>query len=98
MHELNQNLPLLSILILAPTAGAIIISLIPAAQTKLLRAIAVAVSTIVFALSLPLFFGFINGRTAFQFEEQYVWIPALGATYHVGVDGLSLLMIVLTAF
>ncbi|MGH7453299.1 MAG: NADH-quinone oxidoreductase subunit M, partial [bacterium] len=98
MPDFNTSFPLLSILILAPTAGAIIISLIPAEQTKLLRAIAMAVSTIVFAFSLPLFFGFINGRTAFQFEEQYAWIPALGATYHLGVDGLSLLMIVLTAF
>jgi NADH-quinone oxidoreductase subunit M len=98
MPDLNTSFPLLSILILAPTAGAVIISLIPAEQTRLLRAIAMAVSTAVFALSLPLFFGFANGRTAFQFEEQYAWIPALGATYHVGVDGLSLLMIVLTAF
>jgi len=98
MADLNQDFPLLSFLILAPTAGAIILSLIPADRAKLLRAIALVVSTIIFLFSLPLYFGFNQSRTAFQFEEKYEWIPAFQATYHVGVDGLSLLMILLTAF
>ena len=93
MPEFNQSFPLLSILIFAPTAGAVILSLIPAAQTKLLRSLALAVSVIVFAFSLPLFFDFEPSRTGFQFEEKHAWIPVLGSTYHVGVDGLSLLMI-----
>jgi NADH-quinone oxidoreductase subunit M len=98
MTDLNQNFPLLSFLILAPTAGALLISLIPADRAKLLRAIAFAVSMLVFVFSLPLYFGFDSSRTAFQFEEKYEWIPAFQATYHLGVDGLSLLMILLTAF
>jgi NADH-quinone oxidoreductase subunit M len=92
------DFPLLSILILAPTAGAVIISLIPANRAKWLKMIAMGVSLIVFVFSLPLYFGYDQSRTAFQFEEKYEWIPAFQATYHVGVDGLSLLMILLTAF
>ncbi len=98
MIDLNQNFHLLSFLILAPTAGALLISFIPADRAKLLRAIAFAVSMLVFVFSLPLYFGFDASRTAFQFEEKYEWIPAFQATYHLGVDGLSLLMILLTAF
>lgn len=98
MFELNQNFPLLSILILAPTAGALILSLIPADQTRLLKMIALGVSLIVFVFSLPVYFGFDPSQAAFQFEEKYEWIPAFQATYHLGVDGLSLLMILLTAF
>jgi NADH-quinone oxidoreductase subunit M len=98
MPEFNQNFPLLSLLVFVPAAGALLLSFIPANQTVWQRYLALLVTAAVFVLSLPLFFNFDNARTAFQFEEQYEWIPTLRATYHVGVDGLSLLMVMLTAF
>jgi len=98
MSEFNQNFPLLSFLILAPAIGAIILSFIPGDRTKLLKMVTLGVSLLVFVVSLPLYFGFDQSRTAFQFEEKHEWIPAFQATYHLGVDGLSLLMILLTTF
>ncbi len=98
MFDLNQNFPLLSFLILAPAIGAIILSFIPADRTKLLKMVTLGVSLLVFVVSLPLYLGFDQSRTAFQFEEKYEWIAAFQATYHLGVDGLSLLMIMLTTF
>ncbi|MDZ7342982.1 MAG: NADH-quinone oxidoreductase subunit M [candidate division KSB1 bacterium] len=98
MPAFDQNFPLLSLLVFTPTAGALLLSFIPASRPKWLRQLALLTSTIVFLLSLPLFFNFDPARTAFQFEEHYEWIPALRAAYHLGVDGLSLLMVMLTAF
>jgi NADH-quinone oxidoreductase subunit M len=63
-----------------------------------MRLLALTASVLAFVLSLPLFFNFDSGLTTFQFEERYEWIPALRSTYYVGVDGLSLLMVLLTTF
>lgn len=93
-----DSLPILSLLIFTPLAGALIVSLIPKQNTGLMRGVTLGVTLLVFVISLPLFFNFDNARIAFQFEEQLEWIPAMRATYHVGVDGISLLMVMLTTF
>ncbi len=93
-----NNLPLLTLLIFTPVASAVLVSLIPREYPNLMRTLALAFSLLAFVISLPLFFGFDNQLTSFQFEERAEWIPALRATYHVGVDGISLLMLVLTTF
>ncbi len=93
-----NNLPLLTLLITTPVVGALLVSLIPREYPNLMRTLALAFSLLAFVASLPLFFSFDSGLATFQFEEQYEWIPALRSTYHVGVDGLSLLMVLLTTF
>jgi len=57
-----------------------------------------ATAVVNLALSLPLFFGFQAQGEAVQFAEERLWIGVLGASYHVGVDGLSLLLVLLTTF
>ena len=64
----------------------------------LFRWLALAISLVVFALTLLLWARFDSGSAEFQFIERASWIPAFGIDYYVGVDGISLLLIVLTGF
>ncbi|HTM02963.1 MAG TPA: NADH-quinone oxidoreductase subunit M [Vicinamibacterales bacterium] len=64
----------------------------------LFRWLALAISLVVFALTLLLWARFDSGSADFQFIERASWIPAFGIDYYVGVDGISLLLIVLTGF
>ena len=72
----------------------------PAATTRsaLSRMIALVISLLVFAETLLLWSRFVPGSAEFQFVERHAWIPAFGITYAVGVDGISLLLLVLTGF
>ncbi|MGI8898483.1 MAG: complex I subunit 4 family protein [Pyrinomonadaceae bacterium] len=88
---------LLTILILLPVLGALVAvaySLAPRRQDAHYKWIALAVTTITFALSLLLVGGV--GAAEFRFEENVNWIGAIGARYHLGVDGISLWLVLLT--
>lgn len=88
--------PILSVLVFGPVAGALLLALVPQGSVRLVRGLSLAVTLAVFALSLGLWTGFVP-RGGFQFVERLSWIPSLGAEYHLGVDGLSLLLVLLTA-
>jgi len=92
----DSPFPILSVLVFGPVAGALALALLPQASVRLVRGFSLAVTLAVFALSLGLWTGFAP-REGFQFVERLSWIPALGAEYHLGVDGLSLLLVLLTA-
>ena len=88
---------LLTIIILLPVVGALAIvgySLLPSRREANYKWIALVFSTLEFALSLLLIRG--AGSATFTFVEDVVWIGAIGAHYHVGVDGISLWLVVLT--
>ena len=93
-----MSFPYLTTIIFIPVAGAILIAFLPNLSGRLIKRLA-AVSTLVpLALSLALFFAFDKSPGAagvFQFEEKTSWIPTINAYYHLGVDGLSLPLIVL---
>jgi NADH-quinone oxidoreductase subunit M len=91
---LDQHL--LSIVTLAPAAAAILLGLVPGRAVRLHRWLALAVSVVVFALSCLLWTGFNPDNPGFQLVEQTGWIPQFGITYHVGIDGISLLLVLLT--
>src|SRR5205809_2546816 len=89
---------LLTILILLPVIGAataITYSFTPGARESHHRWIALGFTTFSFLASLLLIQG-ANGNTAFRLEENYSWIVAIGARYHLGVDGISLWLVLLT--
>jgi NADH-quinone oxidoreductase subunit M len=86
----------LSAIIVLPLIGAIVIGLLPSGAARAARATALAFSLVCFAISLGLWAGFDAGRSGPQFSEQAAWIPSLGISFHLGVDGLSLPMVVLT--
>ena len=94
MMDLN-TIPYLSTLIFFPLVGGLLVLLIPAARARLARWLAFAVAGIEFLISIPLFTQFRAGG-GFQFVEQVEWIPSIGASYHLGVDGVSLLLVLLT--
>ncbi len=93
---MNQlGFPLLSALLVVPLLGVAIVLFIPDAKEKAIKTATLATTLIVFAMSLPLYFSF-KTQAGFQFEETLNWIPALGIKYHVGIDGISLFIVLLT--
>src|SRR5438874_10754585 len=78
--------------------GGLALVFVPRRRAGLLKTAALLIALLVFALSLPLYFGFDGDSADFQFEEQRVWMPTLGVSYHVGIDGISLLLVLLTTF
>ena len=90
------NLPLLSLLIWIPIlAGGVLLGL-GESRGRLVRPLALMASALVLALSLVVYAGFDSGTAAMQFEERQVWIEAFNIHYHLGIDGLSLPLILLT--
>ena len=92
------GLPLLSSLIWLPIVGGIAVLLVGDAKASAARWLSLLISLGTFALSLPLWSGFELGTASFQFVERMAWIPSLHCDYYLGVDGISLPLIVLTTF
>jgi len=90
-----MTFPYLSLLLAAPLAGAALIALIPREQKDVIRALGFLTTLAVFAASVVMYFKFDAASAAFQFEEKRAWIPST-IFYHVGVDGISLLLVMLT--
>jgi NADH-quinone oxidoreductase subunit M len=90
----------LSILVFLPVAAAVVIALIPQRNEDLAKYIALAGSLGAFALSLWLFFEFDRDAPGFQFVERREWIEIgqFNLQYHLGVDGISMPLVVLTTF
>ncbi|MCB9105440.1 MAG: NADH-quinone oxidoreductase subunit M [Anaerolineales bacterium] len=89
---------ILSLLILIPIVGAIVIAFVPRDQDNMIKWLAVGITALALLVSLPLYFNFQDGVSGYQFEEIRPWIPALNIGYHVGIDGLSLFLVLLTTF
>ncbi len=87
---------LLTILLSIPLAGLLVLFLIPGKNKDLIRVWANLVGFAGFLVSLPLVTRFQNGSAGYQFEERASWIPSLGVHYHIGIDGISLLLVMLT--
>ncbi|MFQ5665300.1 MAG: NADH-quinone oxidoreductase subunit M [Candidatus Binatia bacterium] len=92
------HLPLLSLIIFTPLAGALVLILTPREQEGALRRGAFIFSLLPFALSVALLVAFNAGEAGFQFTEKASWIPRFGIAYSLGVDGISLFLVLLTAF
>jgi NADH-quinone oxidoreductase subunit M len=92
--------PILTTLIALPAVGGLLLLFIRDDEggDRLVRNVALMVSLLVFAETLLLWSRFSSASGDFQFVERHAWIPAFGIDYFVGVDGISLLLLVLTAF
>jgi NADH-quinone oxidoreductase subunit M len=93
MNAINQSI--LTWILLAPLAGAVLVALVPD-RKKLPNWIALLTSLVVFGLTLHLPVHFIYGQNGFQFQTNLPWIENPAIFYHVGIDGLSLWLVVLT--
>ncbi len=90
-----MQFPYLSVLIFTPLAAAVILLLLPNRQARLIRAIALTASALVLGLSAALFFISSPVVDGYRFIEKIDWLPELGISYHVGVDGFSLPLLLL---
>ncbi len=91
---LNEGFPLLSVLIFLPLAGALVALLLNNDDAS--RLWALFVTTVNALISIPLFSSFNLDTAKYQFAEHYEWIPSFDIYYTIGVDGISLLLVLLT--
>lgn len=89
---------LLTYLLAVPIIGSIIILFIHKEKLHLIKYFGLAVSLIAFIISLAIYFDFDQQSGGFQFVQKFNWIKDLNISYHVGVDGLSMLLVLLTTF
>ncbi len=93
-----MSLPILSILIFLPLVGVILIMMLDRENQWVIKGTAMAFALVEFIVSLPLWFGFDSATAAMQFVERYDWLPTYGISYFIGLDGISLLLVLLTTF
>jgi len=93
-----MGIPILSLLIFFPILGAIVLLFLNKENGRGLRWVTLIFSIIEFIFSLPLFFTFDSKTAAMQFVENYTWIQSYGISYKLGIDGISLLLVLLTTF
>jgi NADH-quinone oxidoreductase subunit M len=87
---------LLSLILFVPVAAGIVMLFLPGGARGVLRWFALGASILPLILTVCLWLKFIPEASGLQFEEQYAWYAAIGSTLHLGVDGLSLTMVLLT--
>ncbi len=93
-----MDFPYLSVIVFLPVIGAIVIALLPGANPRRIKLTAAAFTAVSFILSLALFSMFDRSLDGPQFVEQLSWIPAIDVQYYMGIDGLSLPLLLLTTF
>lgn len=94
-----MNLPILSLITFLPLVGALLILTIrgeAGVVARNARNVALLTSLTTFALSLIVWFGFDRSVAEFQFEERALWMPDFNISYHMGVDGISMLLVLLS--
>ncbi len=90
-----SDLPVLSVLLLLPSAGAGLVAILPADRGVLIRRTAIAVAVLTLTLAWSLLGGFDTSLGGIQWLEQYSWNPRLGTSFALGLDGFSFPMVLL---
>jgi NADH-quinone oxidoreductase subunit M len=93
----DVGFPILTSLVVLPAIAAVLVAVVPRGRPDVARLVGVASSSIVGALSIWMLTQFDRHDGDFQFVSQYKWIERLGISWHVGIDGISLFLVVLTA-
>jgi len=93
----DLGFPILSTLIFLPIAGAALLLLISRSNENLIKWVSLIVSITVFIISIPLFTEFNKSTHFMQFTEKHAWIPSLNINYSLGIDGISVLFVLLSA-
>ncbi|HLG32792.1 MAG TPA: NADH-quinone oxidoreductase subunit M [Ignavibacteriaceae bacterium] len=88
----------LTYLLLAPGIGSLLILFIKKENAKFIKYFGLGISLITFVISLLIYFIFNDDESGFQFIHKFNWIENLNISYHVGIDGISLLLVLLTTF
>jgi NADH-quinone oxidoreductase subunit M len=99
MFDWVHGIPILSIICYLPLLGALFLMFFMKKEnTAAIRGFATLVALVDFVISVPLWFAFDRQGELFQFRESATWIEAIGARYEFGIDGIALLLVLLTTF
>jgi NADH-quinone oxidoreductase subunit M len=93
---MTSGLPVLTVVTFLPLVGALLIALVPRERLALIRGLALLTALATFAVSLLLLIDFAPAQAGFQYRESVEWIPSFGIHYTLGLDGISLALVVLT--
>jgi NADH-quinone oxidoreductase subunit M len=96
LHRVGDDFPLLTLLIAIPVIGALLTAVLPERNDKLVRTVGIGASIITGLLSVFLLLAFSRGNGNFQFVAQHPWIKDFGISWKLGVDGISLFLVVLS--
>jgi len=92
-----DSLPILSLVTFLPLVGACVVGFLPRASGDQAKKVALLFAVAGFLVSLPLL-GYDAEAAGIQFAERYYWVPSLGISWHLGIDGISLWLVMLTTF
>ena len=92
----SVSFPILSALVLVPVIGAIVVALLPKSRAEIVKLVGLGFSLITAALAAWMLVAFHKGEAGYQFVSKHAWIKTWGISWHLGVDGISLFLIVLT--
>ncbi|MBS4036247.1 MAG: NADH-quinone oxidoreductase subunit M [Ignavibacterium sp.] len=93
-----ENNYLLTLMILIPLIGGILLLFIKNERTDIIKYLGLLISTAAFVISLIIYFGFDTASSDFQFIHRFSWIENLNISYFIGIDGMSMLLVLLTTF
>ncbi len=96
MIDTLRSLPLLSVVTFLPLVGVVVVAVLPRERVNAIRWAALVTALATCVVSLLLLAGFDVGAAGFQFRETVDWVPAFGIQYKLGIDGISLALVVLT--
>jgi NADH-quinone oxidoreductase subunit M len=91
-----MQFPILSFIVFTPIIAGMLILLIPAERKSEIRMAALAAGAFALLLSIWAYFSYDITAGGYQFVEKYTWLPALGISYHVGMDGINGPLVLLT--
>ncbi len=91
-----SSFPILSLITLLPITVGVVLLFLPAERKGLIRGVALATATASLLLSLGVYLSYDRVLAGYQFVEEVPWVPALGISYHAGVDGMNLPLVLLT--
>jgi len=91
-----MTFPILSIIVFTPIVAGLLILLLPAERKNLTRGVALLAAAVALLLSVVAYFSYDIPQGGYQMVEKIPWLPTWGVSYHVGVDGLSLPLVLLT--
>jgi len=91
-----MHFPILSVIVLTPIIAGMIILLIPSDRKVVVRYVALAAASLALVLSAVVYISYNPAVGGYQFVENYSWMPELGITYYVGVDGMNAPLVLLT--
>jgi len=90
-----MQFPILSVLIFLPLITGIVLLFLPAGRKTLIKSISLGSASLILLLSAIVFFSYNVAAGGYQFIERAAWVPALGISYYVGLDGISAPMVLL---